>query len=410
MTDDKWALYNVGAAIPGASGFHLTVFDGRHMYFIPNGEGTSGLVTRFDTKASFGSKDSWSTFDLAIVNGAATGYVGGAFDGRYIYFVPHHNPTGYHGTIARYDTQSDFNSNSAWATYDLSSVKSGFKGFATAAFDGRYLYLTPHHHATDYSGLVARFDTTAEFTKSESWTAFDVATVDASARGFLGSAFDGRYLYLIPHVTAPNALSGTVARFDTKAAGGFTEKASWRTFHTESLHGAPVGFWGTVFDGRYLYMAQDRAPNPDPATGTHAGGWVARYDTQADFNNPSSWLTFDVSGTAFNPARGFAGAIFDGRFVYLVPFQNDVTKAPEYDGIVAQYDTTARFDVPSSWKFFDLATKDPNAIGFAGAGFDGQYVYLAPRINAQGQRNGIVARFDAKSPPWLPVGWNRTFP
>jgi hypothetical protein len=45
-----------------------------------------------------------------------------------------------------------------------------------------------------------------------SWhvTLFDTTSVHAKAAGFGGSVFDGRYLYLAP------AASGVVARFDAK--------------------------------------------------------------------------------------------------------------------------------------------------------------------------------------------------
>jgi hypothetical protein len=47
----------------------------------------------------------WSTFDLASLDARATGYVGGVFDGRYVYLVPL-RALDYHGFAARYDTQA----------------------------------------------------------------------------------------------------------------------------------------------------------------------------------------------------------------------------------------------------------------------------------------------------------------
>jgi hypothetical protein len=78
--------------------------------------------------------------------------------------------------------------------------------------------------------------------------------------------------------------------------------------------------------------------------------------------------------------------------VYLVPEAN----SSGLDGVVARYDTQASFTTVGSWSTFDTATLNANAITFAGAVFDGRYVYLVP------SGAGIVARFDAKSPPSMP--------
>jgi hypothetical protein len=88
-------------------------------------------------------------------------------------------------------------------------------------------------------------------------------------------------------------------------------------------------------------------------------------------------------------ARGFDGAVFDGRYVYFVPF--GFTR-------VARYDITAPFGSTSSWESYDVGGSQ-----FKGGVFDGRFVYLVPNSGS------IVRRFDAKSPSWLPLGWNRSF-
>lgn len=418
MTADNWSLFNIDAAKPGAKGFISSVFDGRYLYFVPYDEGGSGLVTRYDTQANFAQATSWATFDIATtITTAAKGFFGGAFDGRYVYFVPHYNGA-YHGTIARYDTQGQFDDSHSWSAFDISSVNSGAKGFATAVFDGRYLYLAPFKNTTDptgYDGIVARYDTKADFGQTGSWSTFDIpAKLDGNAKGFLNSAFDGRYLYLIPHHNGI-AYNGIVARYDTKAQGGFSATDSWTTFDVGTLPGNPVGFLGSAFDGRYLYLVQNRrtvTPPTGPTT-TPADGWIARYDTQANFKDAqNAWTTFNIR-TINDGARGFWGTTFDGRYLYLVPFDNsdDAITTTRRSGLLGRYDTSASFTAPTSWQVFDLPSQknDPTAIGYNGAGFDGRYVYLAPRVNGPSTSSGLVARFDAKTPPWLPVGWNRAF-
>lgn len=418
MTSDRWSLYNVGASVAGAKGFISSVFDGRYLYFSPYGDNAgnvphSGVVARLDTQGKWGSPDAWTRFDIAAtVNPAANGFVGGAFDGRYVYFIPHYNGA-YHGTVARYDTQASFTEATSWKTFDVSSVNSNAVGFAIAAFDGRYLYLAPHHNNVDFSSTVVRYDTQAEFDKPESWSKFDVSSVNPGAKGFVGAAFDGRYVYLIP--LNNSAYDGIIARYDTKNPGGFADPKSWIAVDIASLlPEKPTGFWGSVFDGRYLYLVPNTRNQPTPqapgAVATH--GMVTRFDTLAEFTSANSWSTFDLTTNVNAGAQGFVGGTFDGRYVYLVPFQHAGPGiATSYHGVITRYDTSSPFTAPTSWSTLNLpaALNEPQAVGYNGAGFDGRYIYLSPRLLTDTTTGGVVARFDAKSPSWLPIGWNRAF-
>ena len=95
-------------------------------------------------------------------------------------------------------------------------------------------------------------------------------------------------------------------------------------------------------------------------------------------------------------AKAFFGAAFDGRFIYFVP-----NGYVPIDGVVVRYDTTLAFATKSSWSAFDATTVNAAAKGFAGAAFDGRYVYFVPYGNAT--RSGVVLRFDAKTPASMPA-------
>jgi hypothetical protein len=126
---------------------------------------------------------------------------------------------------------------------------------------------------------------------------------------------------------------------------------------------------------------------------------VARYDTQVAMNG-NAVASFDAAAQLGMKARGFDGAGYDGRFVYLVPSYNDIHDGggggAVYDGVVVRCDTWTDFATASSWSTFDLTTLQPKAAGFAGAVFDGRYLYLAP------EQGTAVARFDARDAPALP--------
>jgi hypothetical protein len=375
------------------------------LYFVPYGRRPlsatnvptfSGLVVRYDTAGGFGASMSWDKFDLTSINAAATGFLGGAFDGRYVYFVPYYNGAP-HGTLARYDTMSrlEFKDAGSWETFDLTTVNPSAKGYATAAFDGRYIYLAPYHNG-DYHGIVARYDTQRALIR-DSWELFDMSTVNPAAKGYLGSTFDGRYVYFAPYVNGTTAAgatySGIVMRFDTRAAGGLSAPASWTSYDLTKKSGAATGFRAAAFDGRHVYFVQFH-------NAADYSGLVARVDTNADFKADASWSIFNVAANVNTNARGFIGATFDGQYLYLVPHHHSTA----YHGIAVRYDTKSDFLAASSWSQFNAGTF---ATGFFGAGFDGRNVYLVPHRNPT--PHGVVVQFDAKSPAWLPLRWNAGF-
>lgn len=70
-----------------------------------------------------------------------------------------------------------------------------------------------------------------------------------------------------------------------------------------------------------------------------------------------AWSTFDPSQLAPQP-QGFAGAAFDGQFLF----------AAGNSGVCAQYDSTASFTFPGAWTTFDTKTLPvPAGKAFAGA-------------------------------------------
>jgi hypothetical protein len=386
-------------------------FDGRYVYFA--GRGT--LVTRFDTSGGFTDAASWSQFDLATL-GIPGGFGGAVFDGRYVYYVPYLSDMTRPSVVARFDTTGSLTVASSWAWFDVSTlpmdggaVPGGFFG---AGFDGRYVYLVPHDDGV-LDGRVVRYDTTAldggtpggaasdagdagssaanaAFGNTSLWQTFDVSTTNPGAVGFSGAVFDGTSLYLVPNTNnlfdaaVHGGTSGIVARLHTGGAFAFTAASSWSTFDMTTVNGLAENFLGGAFDGRYVYFAP------------RGGGVATRLDTTAGpFGSISSWSTYDLT-RLFAADAGtplYAGAAFDGRFVYLVPTGSG------FDSLT-RYDTLSTFTADCGWSTFDLtqlATNDAGAPLYVGAIFDGQYLYLVP------DGSYPIARFSAKTPPALPA-------
>ena len=298
--DSSWTTTDFAAGNAQALDYAGAVFDGRYVYFIP---ALHAVVARLDTQLDFASTAAWSQFDTTGLAANAGNFAGATFDGRYLYVIPSDGPV-----LVRLDTQSDFGAVSSWTALTIPTNNSS--GFFGGVFDGRYVYLIPGKSVAGEDLAVDRYDTEGAVDVAASWSSFDITQVDSAAGGFRGGAFDGRYLYLVPWATSGvfGVAYGGVWRYDTMAAFGAQD--SWSRFDTAQLSGAPKGFFGAAFDGRYVYYV--------PATPT-AERIMARFDSQGDFASASSWSTFDMAKGNGDLADSYVGAVFDGQFIYFMP-------------------------------------------------------------------------------------------
>jgi hypothetical protein len=390
---DFWDTYDMTYAIPNARGFRGCAFDGTYVYFVPYNNGSyDGLVVRYDTRADFKAKASWEAFDTAAqVDPNALGFSGAVYDGHYLYLIPFAEPTDGPAvpsrTATRYDTHAPFTDKSSWATFDTSTIDARARGFWGGTYAGHYVYFVPGWYAS-FATVATRYDTLKPFGDRSSWETFDVTTLDPNASGYFGAVFDGKYVYFANGNVAGHSVT---LRYDT--TGPFGSGGSWDTFNTG------LAFLGVAFDGQHVYFV--------PAGSSQA----LRYDTQASWSSPSSWNAFDVQKTVDPNVLEFYGAGFDGRYVYLLP---DVDKLANFSGSVARVDTQRAFDDKASWQVYDTTSKDFKARGFAGAAFDGRYLYLVPGTcegcgGLRGQGRSVVARFDAKTPQSMPPGFSGSF-
>ena len=246
----SWTLFDL-STVDAAVGFTGATFDGRYLYLAPTG--AKATTFRYDTQAPFTTTASWSTFVMTSLNANAWAFAGAVFDGKHVYFVPTGHGDNPHGTVARYDVDAPFATASSWTTLDLATVDSAAVGFRTGTFDGRYLYLVPGWTAptpTWTRSKVARLDTTAPFGAKDSWSFFDIATVDDRASGYNAAVYDGRSVLFAPGFG--QGYHGELARFD--ATGAFTSPTSWSTFDAQQSFSAR-NLRGAVSDGHYVYFA-----------------------------------------------------------------------------------------------------------------------------------------------------------
>jgi hypothetical protein len=295
---ESWDALDLARAFPGVQGFSGAVLAGGQVVLVPH----ASRAVRFDSAAPLGETVSWRVFGLPLGPGAdnAGGYQGAATSGRYVYFAPYYNGVlGHHGVVARYDAEGAFDSQGSWSYYAATQVNPNAKGFRGAVSARGYTYFIPFEAGAGPSSLVVRVDQGAPFDAAESWSTFDVATLDAGAAGYLGGAFDGRFVYLAPFS------SSLVARYDTQAP--FDSETAWELFDASQVAASARSFAGAGFDGRYVYLVPYGADSP-----------MTRFDTTRAFSDVTSWQSFDVT-PANRDARGFAGVVFDGSHLYFVP-------------------------------------------------------------------------------------------
>jgi hypothetical protein len=251
LDDSAWSHFDPNATNPlvtNAAGYAGGTFDGTNLYFVPN---TSTWGLAFDTHAAFSDAPAWEGHHIVAFGlDAGPDFSGATFDGRYVYMAPASLMPDSLGFLLRYDTKADdFTDEDAITTFDMTTVNSSISSFTDAAFDGRYVYFAPSGQSG--SPVVTRFDSAGMLSDTGSWASFDMSRVSPSANTFFGVAFDGRFVYFPPWGTTSTGDNGLLVRYDTTAA--FEKTSSWSTFDTNAIHAA--AFQGSAFDGHFVYFA-----------------------------------------------------------------------------------------------------------------------------------------------------------
>jgi hypothetical protein len=147
----------------------------------------------------------------------------------------------------------------------------------------------------------------------DAFSAYDAGSTNGlDTTGFFGAVFDGRYIYFSPQHDLSDR-HGKALRYDTH--GDFLDSNSWEGYDagaTAELN--TKGYYGAVFDGRYVIYPPRRDPE-------NFHSRVLRFDTQGGFRDPDSWDAYEASGT-----NSSQSAAFDGRYIYFCPGQKSIPK------------------------------------------------------------------------------------
>lgn len=195
---------------PGAVGWATGAYDGsRYVYFVPVSRFSTkkphGWIVRYDTLGDFTHPSAWATFDLQASFGQkATGFQSNALIGDWLYLVPY--GMGY-SLLLRLNITKDFSQPGSYQKVDLANFNQEARGYTGAVVNGDYLYLVPWRDLTkplvkQSQSVIARYDTAGQFdpipSTNTSWQFFDLAGVNALAKGYQGGATNGPFMYFTP--------------------------------------------------------------------------------------------------------------------------------------------------------------------------------------------------------------------
>jgi len=317
--EENWSAFDAGA-IGGeiTRGYFGAAFDGRHIYFAPCRTNTfHGIALRYDTQNDFKNSSSWESYDAGQIDGLDTkGYAGAIFDGTFVYYVPFCTMSGRHGRVMRYDPLGSFSSATSWQAFDADPlIGLPTSGFSGGVYDGRYIYFAPFGYDPIAHGHVLRYDTQGSFKQTQSWSVYDASFTDGlNTRGYYGAGFDGRYVYFVPFNDGSD-YHGRTLRYDTQ--GTFSSPSSWSAYDAGNTEGQiTVGYKGAVVSGDYVFFVPFR-----DASVRH--GRVLRYDRKGDFHMSSSWSAYDAGNIGGMSTRGYVGAELAGKYIYFVPYSGD---------------------------------------------------------------------------------------
>ena len=405
-TAENWEAFdasNIGGLM--TRGYFGAAFDGRYVYYVPCRTGDfHGIVLRYDTQGVFKDVGSWESYDASLTDGLETiGFAGAVFDGRHVYFIPFSNATARHARVLRYDTQADFSTTASWSAYDAGMTGGiGTKGYNGAVFDGRYIYLTPFGYDPFAHGRVLRYDPQADFKTAGSWSMYDAKNTDSLDTRGYYGSAFDGQYVYFTGFHNGSEFHGRMLRYDTQ--GSFDSAASWDAYDANNTGGEiTIGYKGAIYDGQYIYYVPFR-------DGEFRHGRVLRYDTQGDFKTAGSWNAFDAGNTDGLDTRGFVGAVKDDRYIYFIPYSGDNN---QYHGRLLRYDTQGDFNTAGSWNAFDVNGVDGKTCkGYKYGTSDGRYLYFAPYNNGL-TFSGIALRYDTAGgqdiiDPVAEAGMNRT--
>lgn len=305
-----------GLGNPYLRGFQGGFSDGEYIYLFPSynvGQSTYGYLVRVDAKTSWNVLPEVRWLNLELHDNKLKGFVGGFWDGQYIWLVP--SNTGappLSGTVARVDPNAanwtvpgvaQVSPVSGVLSMDMRINNPDFSGFWGGFCTNTHAYFVPYFN-DEFSGKIARFalsdfpDTTK--IESQDISLYNNQTGTRTYVGYKYAVCDGRYAYFIPYYDG-NDYHGNLVRLDLY---NFGEKGAITRIQLESKNSNWKGFENAILSDRYLYLC----PNQN-----NTSGEIVRVDL--DHFTVDACVSYDASAIG----AGYSGGVFVPPFVFFSP-------------------------------------------------------------------------------------------
>ena len=369
--------FDMSGVSPYAYGFGGMCFDGKYIYFVPNNNisVTDGLFIRYDINKQFNNNTSYETFDLTTLNANCKGFGGCCIAYPYIYlfstFIAESVPVVYDTNIVRYDMRLPFNNSSSYLVFDMVNVSTDLYQLYGGIYDGdSYIYFMANNTTLDKSYLI-QYNINLGFQNPSS---YQYTEINPNNNNYPSIVFDGQFIYIIPN-------SGAILfKYDTTVVFG---SGGLYQFDLSTINNSVSNMSYGCFDGRYLYLS------------CGSTGYIVKYDTTKDFTESLNYSIYQLANNTYE------SCLFDGRYIY---FMGTFSTGTTPTGDITYYDITQSFTDSNSYKSINMKLSNTSLLGFGSCICDGKYIYVATSYNInEVLEDSYICRFPCYKGPNLGI-------
>ncbi len=194
---------------------------GPFVFFGPSAAPFSGdCFIRLDPSKPITDDSAWAPFrlsTLAPTYGEVLGVIGTP---EHVYLTRQTNVASPSGPFEIFRKSATGGMDAGWEIQTSTVRESAATGNLGGVYDGRFIYLAPGP-TNSVRTVYSRYDTTKPFASAESWDSVIGDTVGLPPTYHMGASFDGQYVYFAPwSIVAPNKNAGVIRfrAYDAKIA------------------------------------------------------------------------------------------------------------------------------------------------------------------------------------------------
>lgn len=171
---------------------HSAVCSTASVFFLPAGSDKTACLARFDPAKPLAT--GFDVFDIASLGPDSTFLAGGVTSTTHLYVTQYNTPKDSGAPVRVLRRPLDGALDAGWESQPTNAKNPLTRGFVGGAFDGRFVYFAPYPAPTTTS-FFARFDTTLGFHDDGAWDIAAGAALGVPANRYWGAVFDGQYVY-----------------------------------------------------------------------------------------------------------------------------------------------------------------------------------------------------------------------